>query len=217
MASYRCIPPDIVDFTNQIRKFGTPEQQASSSDMLLHAASVELSKTIQMDPDRTVSAQAAEARNLGKQWGVELCSLLDQIDPGHCDKALAFEQTQPIGFYLALERKWGVKRALSVVVYRWQLALQPYGIQIWPHITSGYRSEVYNQQLQARWDAGDRAGLTARPPSIDDHTKGLAIDVALYSPDEQAFVAGIWKELDRNAIWGGDWRSPDPVHYALRF
>jgi hypothetical protein len=41
----------------------------------------------------TISCQAALARNAGKKWGCVLCTMLDDVDPNHCDDALK----KPIG------------------------------------------------------------------------------------------------------------------------
>lgn len=37
---------------------------------------------------QTVSSRAEKARRAGKRWGCVLCRLLDQIDPGHCDRSI---------------------------------------------------------------------------------------------------------------------------------
>lgn len=39
-------------------------------------------------PNETISERAAKARNAGRRWGCVLCSLLNRINPGHCDNAL---------------------------------------------------------------------------------------------------------------------------------
>jgi len=39
-------------------------------------------------PDETISSRAARAELQGRRWGCVLCRLLDEIDPGHCAKAL---------------------------------------------------------------------------------------------------------------------------------
>ena len=38
---------------------------------------------------QTISFRAATARGQGKSWGCVLCRWLDEVDPGHCDRALA--------------------------------------------------------------------------------------------------------------------------------
>jgi hypothetical protein len=40
-------------------------------------------------PGVTISHYAAVAAQNGEAWGIALCGLLDQIDPGHCARALA--------------------------------------------------------------------------------------------------------------------------------
>jgi hypothetical protein len=39
-------------------------------------------------PNETISERSAKARNAGRKWGCVLCSLLDKVNPGHCDNAL---------------------------------------------------------------------------------------------------------------------------------
>lgn len=39
------------------------------------------------DPDETVSSRAAKARDSGKKWGKVVCSVLDRIDPEHCEES----------------------------------------------------------------------------------------------------------------------------------
>ena len=46
-----------------------------------------------------------------------------------------------------------------------------------PDIISGYRSPARQRKLLARWNAGDRAGLVARPAERSWHTVRRAIDV----------------------------------------
>ncbi len=38
------------------------------------------------DPDETISSRAGKARQMGRRWGCVLCKLLDELDPGHCDR-----------------------------------------------------------------------------------------------------------------------------------
>lgn len=38
--------------------------------------------------NETISERAAKARNAGRRWGCILCRLLDDVNPGHCDRAL---------------------------------------------------------------------------------------------------------------------------------
>lgn len=37
--------------------------------------------------NQTVSRRAANARERGTRWGCVLCTLLERIDTGHCDRA----------------------------------------------------------------------------------------------------------------------------------
>ena len=80
-------------------------------------------------------------------------------------------------------------------------------------VTSGYRSPAYQRQLQARWDAGNRSGLVVRPADSSAHSRGEAVDISLPDPADLAKL-GPWAR--RNGyLWGGDFRTPDPVHFAL--
>ncbi len=36
----------------------------------------------------TISSRAGRARAKGKTWGCVLCQWLDNVDPGHCDRAV---------------------------------------------------------------------------------------------------------------------------------
>lgn len=38
------------------------------------------------DPDETITSRAARARERGAWWGKVGCSVLDRIDPEHCEK-----------------------------------------------------------------------------------------------------------------------------------
>ncbi|MHB9021295.1 MAG: hypothetical protein ACYC3A_05670 [Halothiobacillus sp.] len=46
-------------------------------------------------PRRTISSCAAHARAEGKRWGYLVCDDLDEIDPGHCDRALIDPKLNP--------------------------------------------------------------------------------------------------------------------------
>lgn len=37
---------------------------------------------------QSISSRAAHAQVAGKQWGCDVCAMLDDIDPGHCERAL---------------------------------------------------------------------------------------------------------------------------------
>jgi len=40
------------------------------------------------NPDETISSRAGKARRNGKKWGKVLCTVLDKIDPDHCNKSI---------------------------------------------------------------------------------------------------------------------------------
>lgn len=48
------------------------------------------------NPDETLSSRAhkamLKAERTGKRWGCILCALLDKIDPGHCAKAVEWDE-----------------------------------------------------------------------------------------------------------------------------
>jgi hypothetical protein len=46
------------------------------------------------DTVQTVSSRAEKARRAGKRWGCALCRLLDQIDPGHCERSIESGKTE---------------------------------------------------------------------------------------------------------------------------
>jgi len=51
------------------------------------------------EPGQTVSARAAQDRNDGGIGGMMICQFLDNLDPGHCDDALAaFNSKQTNGY-----------------------------------------------------------------------------------------------------------------------
>lgn len=82
--------------------------------------------------------------------------------------------------------------------------------------TSGYRSPVYQLELRARWDAGDRQGLRVRPAASSAHSRGEAVDgVILNDPSGRKLAQlGQYAQL-RGYTWGGTFSDPDPVHFAI--
>lgn len=48
------------------------------------------------DTVQTVSSRAEKARRAGKRWGCRLCRLLDQLDPGHCERSLESDEGERI-------------------------------------------------------------------------------------------------------------------------
>jgi hypothetical protein len=41
------------------------------------------------DPHQTISYRAAVAAKAGDEAGILICKILDEVDPGHCARALA--------------------------------------------------------------------------------------------------------------------------------
>jgi hypothetical protein len=46
--------------------------------------------------DETISSRAGKAARVGQRWGCVFCRLLDQLDPGHCEKAIEADEGQPL-------------------------------------------------------------------------------------------------------------------------
>jgi hypothetical protein len=95
-----------------------------------------------------------------------------------------------------------------------------------PLVISTCRSAEKQQQMQKKWDRGDRVGLVVRPvdPKNSRHVADLdgdcwAFDLGNSSPWLQragAFVQSreVLNVLP-NARWGGIWLPPDPVHFEV--
>lgn len=88
-------------------------------------------------------------------------------------------------------------------------------------VTSGYRSAAYQANLRARWDAGDRRGLVARPANDSRHSTGHAVDL-VFTVGGRAIPASatpieafmwladlLWPV---GIAWGG---QRDPVHFEM--
>lgn len=104
---------------------------------------------------------------------------------------------------------WGLQEPLASMVAGAQTYIQQHGGEP-VRITSGYRDPRRQRLLQARWDAGNRAGLVARPASRSWHMQGLAVDVSTRSPNFPVFR---WLMIHWGARWGGNFSSYDPVHF----
>lgn len=168
---------------------------------------------VDLDPNRTISEQANDARKEGAVWGVALCRLLDQIDPGHCEKQIpgpglsgktADSQIITGGLKVEMVRKLN---DLS------RIAGSPDPQE---RIISGYRTPTEQATLRNRWVAGEREGIAARPadPRTSRHPQGIAVD--LWGSNDELFKWGrLWEEL--GGRWGGRfWPKPDLVHFDLR-
>ncbi|MDE0555749.1 MAG: D-alanyl-D-alanine carboxypeptidase family protein [Candidatus Poribacteria bacterium] len=112
-------------------------------------------------------------------------------------------------WYHYLITQWGLSPIFAEQVAAVQSWIQTNGGEA-VRITSGYRSPVRQSQLQARWDAGDRRGLVARPADASWHMQGLAVDVSTRSPYFEWFRYGMQYLGNR---WGGEFRKYDPVHF----
>jgi len=110
---------------------------------------------------------------------------------------------------------YGLESGFALSVARLYVAL--WGLGLNPRVTSGFRDPAKQKAMRARWDAGDRAGLRARPAadSLHNHTDWLgrpaARAVDMTSSDE-ARAAKVATQI--GGIGAGLYfRSPDPGHY----
>jgi len=87
-----------------------------------------------------------------------------------------------------------------------------------PRITSGFRDPAKQIELQRRWDAGDRAGLRARPATSSKHSvtgwlkKPAAVAIDIVSTNEK-LAADIAKALGLRP--GYYFSDRDPGHYDI--
>ena len=84
-------------------------------------------------------------------------------------------------------------------------------------LTSAYRSPQHQAFIRSQWDRGFRTGLVVRPAESSAHTRGEAIDMVpeFGYPDRVQDFMGQFATM-QGYIWGGNWRNPDPVHYAVK-
>lgn len=85
-------------------------------------------------------------------------------------------------------------------------------------VTSGFRDPARQAELRARWDRGDRTGLKARPAKTSKHStkswgKPAAQAVDIKGPDLDTL--GYWAVKYLGLKWGGNFRSPDPIHFYV--
>lgn len=76
-----------------------------------------------------------------------------------------------------------------------------------PTITTAYRSPAKQAELRARAAAGE-AGITT-PARVSNHSNGMAADFGSAGGTAAYRRAGAASGL----TWGGNFRTPDPVHY----
>lgn len=88
-----------------------------------------------------------------------------------------------------------------------------------PRITSIWRDPEKQRRMRARWDAGDRTGLRARPAVNSKHTEkdwlgrpaSKAMDMVTTNDAAVARIATEWLDLGA----GQYFRTADPGHYYV--
>lgn len=111
---------------------------------------------------------------------------------------------------------YGLNGAFALAVARLYISLWAAGLS--PRITSGFRDPAKQREMQARWDAGDRAGLRVRPATTSAHSTtsfiGAPAATAIDMPcTDEKRGAAIAKSLGLGA--GLAFSTPDPGHYYL--
>lgn len=111
---------------------------------------------------------------------------------------------------------WGLNPGFAAKVAVLYLAQWVLGLD--PRITSGWRDPEKQAHMRARWDAGDRSGLRARPadPDKSKHCRttiaggpnSMAIDIV---SNDETLSAHIAQALGLTP--GMFFRTPDPGHY----
>jgi len=91
-----------------------------------------------------------------------------------------------------------------------------YGLR--PSITSIFRDPKKQEEMQARWDRGDRAGLRTRPATNSKHSHttwlGKPAALAMDMPtNNDSFTSQIAEYVGLKS--GQNFRKPDPGHYYL--
>lgn len=76
-----------------------------------------------------------------------------------------------------------------------------------PRITSVFRSHGEQQRLYDRYRQG-LSDLPAAPPGKSQHQYGLAFDMVVREPTDQAWLGQVWN------AWGGRWVAGDRVHFG---
>lgn len=119
--------------------------------------------------------------------------------------------------YEELKSQWGLdsdfaEKMAVVLAYAQDAGLAP-------RITRGWSDPKHQEELRARWDRGDRAGLRVRPAANSKHTNtgflgrrnALAIDVPSNNDTRMAAIA---RALGVGA--GLDFHDSDPGHYFAK-
>jgi len=110
----------------------------------------------------------------------------------------------------------GLDPKFALQAARLYIALWAAGLN--PRISRGWSDPAHQKALQARWDAGDRAGLRVRPATTSKHTvttfsgarAATAIDMPCSNDEKAAAIAG---NLKIGAGW--TFKDRDPGHYYL--
>jgi len=173
---------------------------------------------VNLDPRLTISEQAEAARRRGETWGIALCRLLDQFDPGHCEKQPVIHglggeyteqhhtETEALYHFLNLD----LARMLETLAARSKAEGLPDPRE---RIISGYRSPTRQRMLREAWDRGDREGLIVRPAENSKHSEGKAVDLRGTLSELTAW-GRLWEEL--GGTWGGRWfPRADRGHFQI--
>jgi len=115
-----------------------------------------------------------------------------------------------------LRDTWGLNRDFAMKVSLFLLYSSIFG-NGWT-INSGFRDPKKQNAMRVAWDRGDRGGMIVRPALRSKHS----ITGWLGSPNSQAIdirfkdpaIAGNWSRFF-GLKWGGNFNSPDPVHFYL--
>lgn len=111
-------------------------------------------------------------------------------------------------------RAYGLEGNFAGRVSRLYIAL--WAKRLNPRVTSGFRDPAKQKAMQERWDAGDRAGLRARPATNSKHSnttwlgQPAATAIDMPSSDEKA-AAEVARQLGLGA--GLYFQKSDPGHF----
>jgi hypothetical protein len=90
------------------------------------------------DPDETLSRRAGRARDKKLSWGCRLCSILDAIDPRHCQKTLdRVDAVEGSNSVPQLVKKWRAKNGKKATGFKLPKLPQWAMIAIWVLSSSG--------------------------------------------------------------------------------
>jgi hypothetical protein len=100
--------------------------------------------------------------------------------------------------------QWGIDKSAAPKFALLYAYFGEYGLD--PKPSSGYRSQAKQNEMLARWERGDRAGLKFKPAKVSKHTSRRAMDI---TTRDEKLAAQIAKALGLRA--GYDFG--DPVHF----